>query len=63
MNNNNMTCPICGEEARIISSRTSDDGDSVIRKRKCSGCGYSFLTEEVDADYLAKLRERVKRIK
>lgn len=60
MNKNNMSCPICGAEARILMSRTSEDGDSVVRRRRCAECGYTFLTEEVDGDYLARLRERAK---
>lgn len=52
-----MSCPICGGEARVLKSMSSEDGDSVIRRRKCSRCGCTFVTEEVDADYLEKLRK------
>ena len=42
-----MTCPNCGGKTRTTD--TAAVYGSVLRRRKCSGCGYVFFTEEVEA--------------
>ena len=39
-----MTCPICGEKTKVISSHC--DIDVVARKRQCMKCKYVFHTLE-----------------
>lgn len=48
-----MACPVCGEKAEVIDSRS--DGESVTRKRKCLGCSYRFHTVEIDEDLYRKI--------
>lgn len=44
-----MRCPFCGEESRVLDSRTVEDGRAVRRRRECCGCGRRFTTyEKVD---------------
>lgn len=38
-------CPKCGEDTRVIDSRTDESG-FVIRKRRCNRCGTGFMTRE-----------------
>ena len=59
-NTNYITCPLCGEKTEVTERITSDDGESLRRRRVCASCGYTFLTEEVDADYLARLELTVR---
>lgn len=42
-----MTCPNCGGKTRTMN--TAAVYGSVLRQRKCSGCGYVFFTEEREA--------------
>ncbi len=40
-----MRCPYCHhEESRVVDSRTR--GDSIRRRRQCTGCGSRFTTDE-----------------
>lgn len=42
-----VTCPVCGGETRVTSSRS--DCESVQRRRKCVDCGYKFFTSEYES--------------
>lgn len=55
-----MTCPVCGEDTKIVDSRTSRAGESIRRRRECLVCGHRFTTREVDAETLERL-ERIAR--
>lgn len=40
-------CPFCRHpDSRVIDSRTSDDGQSIRRRRQCPECGGRFTTTE-----------------
>lgn len=39
-----MDCPTCGAGTRISDSRK--EGTSVVRRRRCTGCGTRFSTKE-----------------
>lgn len=42
-----MHCPFCRHpDSRVIDSRTSDDGQSIRRRRQCPECGGRFTTTE-----------------
>jgi transcriptional repressor NrdR len=42
-----MKCPFCGsDETQVIDSRVSEPGDSIRRRRRCSGCQKRFTTYE-----------------
>ena len=42
-----MHCPFCRHpDSRVIDSRTSDDGQSIRRRRQCPECGRRFSTTE-----------------
>ncbi len=42
-----MKCIYCGcKESKVIDSRTSEDGDSIRRRRECINCGKRFTTYE-----------------
>jgi transcriptional repressor NrdR len=42
-----MKCPYCGSaETQVIDSRVSEPGDSIRRRRKCTGCQKRFTTYE-----------------
>ena len=42
-----MFCPVCGDKTRI-SHTTKRFGDHIRRYRRCTGCGYSFITAQAD---------------
>ena len=42
-----MTCPICGAKTRVVDCRK--DCETVVRRRKCTECGYIFYTEETES--------------
>ena len=43
-----MRCPFCKkEDSRVIDSRSADEGNSIRRRRECTGCGRRFTTYEV----------------
>lgn len=42
-----MTCPNCGGKTRTTD--TAAVYGSVLRRRKCAGCGCVFYTEELEA--------------
>jgi transcriptional repressor NrdR len=42
-----MKCPFCkSDETQVIDSRVSDDGESIRRRRRCTGCNKRFTTYE-----------------
>ncbi len=42
-----MRCPFCGNiETQVKDSRTSDDGESIKRRRYCASCDSRFTTFE-----------------
>ena len=42
-----MRCPFCGHpETQVVETRDSDEGDSIRRRRRCSGCDKRFTTYE-----------------
>jgi len=42
-----MKCPFCrSENTQVIDSRMSDDGESIRRRRRCTGCSKRFTTYE-----------------
>lgn len=42
-----MKCPFCQhEETQVIDTRASEEGDSIRRRRRCSGCDQRFTTYE-----------------
>lgn len=48
-----MTCPICGEETKVVDSRS--ESDCVHRRRVCIKCKYSFTTSEIEDDLRRRL--------
>ena len=42
-----MKCPFCGsQETQVIDSRVNEEGDSIRRRRRCTGCSKRFTTYE-----------------
>ncbi|MBO8126004.1 MAG: transcriptional repressor NrdR [Firmicutes bacterium] len=42
-----MKCPYCGQaDTRVLDSRTTDEGESVRRRRECTSCNKRFTTYE-----------------
>lgn len=42
-----MHCPFCrNSDSRVVDSRSSDDGQSIRRRRLCPACGRRFSTQE-----------------
>ncbi len=42
-----MHCPSCGyDDSKVVDSRSSDDGESIRRRRECLKCGHRFTTYE-----------------
>lgn len=42
-----MKCMYCGcEDSKVIDSRSTDDGNSIRRRRECTNCGRRFTTFE-----------------
>ena len=50
-----MNCPVCGEKTIVLDSRPRED--CVRRRRKCTDCGYVFVTLEMDEDMVKKMEE------
>ncbi len=43
-----MRCPYCKKaDSRVVDSRAAEDGNTIRRRRECSGCGRRFTTYEV----------------
>lgn len=41
-------CVVCGESGSLVmESRATNDADGVIRRRRCTHCGFLFTTLEV----------------
>ncbi|MCD8307192.1 MAG: transcriptional regulator NrdR [Clostridia bacterium] len=46
-----MKCWFCGcEDSKVIDSRSSEDGNSIRRRRECLNCGKRFTTYETIED-------------
>lgn len=45
INNGAKTCPDCGEDSKVIDSRTLPNGD-IWRRRRCLVCGEKYETVE-----------------
>lgn len=42
-----VQCPVCAsEDTRVVDSRSADDGQSIRRRRECTGCANRFTTFE-----------------
>src|SRR5881398_2378621 len=42
-----MRCPKCGcQDDKVIDSRASREGATILRRRGCTGCGFRFTTYE-----------------
>ena len=41
-----MNCPICGNGSLVMY--TLSDSETIVRKRKCNGCGHIFYTSETE---------------
>lgn len=42
-----MRCPFCDHaDTQVLDTRTSDDGDAIRRRRRCSNCDKRFTTYE-----------------
>ena len=42
-----MKCMYCGyTESKVLDSRPTDEGNSIRRRRECTGCGRRFTTYE-----------------
>ena len=42
-----MKCMYCGcEESKVLDSRSTDETNSIRRRRECLGCGKRFTTYE-----------------
>jgi transcriptional repressor NrdR len=42
-----MRCPYCGhQDTNVVETRTSDEGDAMRRRRRCSHCDKRFTTYE-----------------
>jgi transcriptional repressor NrdR len=42
-----MKCPFCGaDNTQVVDSRTSEEGDSIRRRRRCLACDKRFTTYE-----------------
>lgn len=45
--NKQMKCIYCGcEESKVLDSRSTDENNSIRRRRECLGCGRRFTTYE-----------------
>lgn len=58
-----MRCIYCGcEESRVIDSRSTEDGNSIRRRRECEGCGRRFTTyEKIDTIPLMVVKKDLRR--
>lgn len=51
-----MMCPYCGySDSQVIDSRTSEDGTTVRRRRRCPKCDSRFTTYEKAALFIPML--------
>lgn len=50
-----MLCPKCDSNTKVLDTRF--DVDCVTRKRCCLSCGHKFVTVEVDADWLERIKK------
>ena len=42
-----MKCPFCGQpDTQVADSRVNEEGTSIRRRRRCTGCGKRFTTYE-----------------
>lgn len=50
-----MRCPFCKtDDARVVDSRTVDEGSAIRRRRECAACGRRFTTAETSLLLVAK---------
>ena len=43
-----MRCPYCQHtDTKVTDSRTTDEGNSIRRRRECINCGRRFTTYEI----------------
>ena len=43
-----MKCPACAcQDSKVLDSRPVEEGNSIKRRRECTGCGKRFTTYEV----------------
>ena len=46
-----MRCPYCQHtDTKVTDSRTTDEGNSIRRRRECINCGRRFTTYEIIED-------------
>lgn len=53
-----MLCPFCGEDSKVVDSRTNETGNSVKRRRECMACGKRFTTFEKYEEMPLVVRKR-----
>ncbi len=53
-----MQCPNCGEDSKVIDTRTTDYGATVKRRRECVSCGKRFTTYEKIEDMPLLVRKK-----
>ncbi|NLK00645.1 MAG: transcriptional regulator NrdR [Clostridia bacterium] len=41
-----MRCPYCGDDSRVLESRSTEEGKSIRRRRECISCTERFTTYE-----------------
>src|SRR5439155_26556578 len=53
-----MRCSKCGcQEDKVIDSRTSREGQTIRRRRKCLSCGHRFTTyEEIENEAITVVK-------
>lgn len=50
-------CPRCGRDTVVYDSREDPFNGKIVRRRKCPGCGYRYVTNEI---YIGAVQEREK---
>lgn len=56
-----MTCPICGNETKVIDSRSQVD--FIYRRRRCIACNHTFTTSETEDDIAKNIKAADKKSK
>jgi transcriptional repressor NrdR len=59
-----MKCPFCSHsETQVVETRSSEDGDSIRRRRQCASCQKRFTTyERPDVSFPAIVKKDGRRI-
>ncbi len=47
---NNLCCPKCGGDVRVMDTRCPKTSNTIRRRRICDRCGYRYSTYEVDSE-------------